>query len=53
MDTITDSLLDPWGTAYVYVPASEAGGTFVLMSYGADARPGGTGDNADRFYKFD
>jgi general secretion pathway protein G len=39
---------DPWGNPYVYVfpgVANPAG--FDLMSYGADGRPGGQGDDAD------
>lgn len=37
---------DPWGTPYVYIsPGSH--GDFDLISYGADAEPGGEGKNAD------
>jgi len=37
---------DPWGTPYVYLsPGSH--GDFDLISYGADAEPGGEGKNAD------
>ena len=44
---------DPWGTAYIYIPPPKPSGTFVLMSYGADASPGGVGDDADRFCERD
>ena len=37
---------DPWGAPYVYSPDGRATGP-VLYSYGADGRPGGSGDNAD------
>jgi general secretion pathway protein G len=40
--------LDPWGTPYVYVAPGQANPTgFDLLSYGADGRQGGDGDNAD------
>lgn len=35
---------DPWGNAYVY---DTDGRTFTLMSYGADGREGGEGNDAD------
>ena len=38
--------LDPWGAPYVYSPDGRATGP-VLYAYGADGRPGGSGDNAD------
>jgi general secretion pathway protein G len=40
---------DPWGREYVYlVPGPEGDGeAFVVLSYGADGEPGGTGENAD------
>lgn len=37
---------DPWGNDYVYLIPGEHG-TFDIMSYGADGRPGGEGLNAD------
>ncbi|HVA56324.1 MAG: type II secretion system major pseudopilin GspG [Gemmatimonadaceae bacterium] len=39
---------DPWGSAYVYRRVDNAGAEgYALMSYGADGRPGGSGDDAD------
>jgi general secretion pathway protein G len=38
-------LLDPWGNPFIY-EAGE-GGNYLLISYGADGKPGGDGDNAD------
>ena len=40
--------LDPWGNPYVYrLPGTSNPTAFDLLSYGADGRPGGDGDNAD------
>jgi general secretion pathway protein G len=40
--------LDPWRAAYIYrSPAQESRGGFDLLSYGADAKPGGSGEDAD------
>jgi general secretion pathway protein G len=40
--------LDPWDNAYVYRSPGEINQNgFDLMSYGADGRPGGEGDDAD------
>lgn len=38
--------LDPWGNPYQYQPP-ETGKAFVLFSFGADGKPGGTGNDAD------
>lgn len=39
---------DPWGRDYVYVaPGRVNPASYDLASYGADGRPGGTGDDAD------
>ncbi len=39
---------DPWGSPYVYVAPGVANpGAFDLLSYGADGRPGGDGEDAD------
>lgn len=35
---------DPWGNPYVYKFEGE---NYVIVSYGADGQPGGTGNNAD------
>jgi len=37
---------DPWGGAYVYLSPG-AHGDYDISSYGADAMPGGDGENAD------
>jgi general secretion pathway protein G len=37
---------DPWGTPYVYISPG-VHGDYDLFSYGADAREGGTGKDAD------
>ena len=40
--------LDPWGRTYEYrSPGTASGGGFDLLSYGADGREGGTGEDAD------
>ncbi|MCP8899366.1 type II secretion system major pseudopilin GspG [Gilvimarinus xylanilyticus] len=38
--------LDPWNNDYQYKYPGE-NGDFDVLSYGADGRPGGDGDNAD------
>lgn len=38
---------DPWKHDYVYTSPGENGEDFVIISYGADGQPGGTGKNAD------
>lgn len=42
-----DVPLDPWGNNYVYRFPGQAPQPYVLLSYGADGREGGEGDNAD------
>lgn len=37
---------DPWGNAYVYRSPGHNGG-FEILSYGADGKEGGEGENAD------
>ena len=40
--------LDPWGREYVYrSPGTASGQGFDLLSFGADGREGGTGEDAD------
>lgn len=40
--------VDPWGNAYVYrSPGTESGWGYDLVSYGADGRVGGEGEDAD------
>jgi general secretion pathway protein G len=42
------SLIDPWGHPYRYqTTGSGMTQRYVLSSYGADGRPGGTGDDQD------
>jgi general secretion pathway protein G len=38
--------LDPWGNSYVYKPGV-GNKPFMLASYGADGKPGGTGNDLD------
>lgn len=38
---------DPWGRPYVYQPAADPERAPVLISYGADGKPGGEGNAAD------
>lgn len=39
---------DPWGAAYLYLfPGQVNVNGYDLLSYGADGRPGGTGEDAD------
>ena len=37
---------DPWANRYVYVQPGEHG-PYDIISYGADGKPGGAGENAD------
>jgi len=40
--------LDPWGNPYVFVSPGEANPNgYDLLSYGADGRPGGVGEDSD------
>ncbi|MDP6526071.1 MAG: type II secretion system major pseudopilin GspG [Kiritimatiellia bacterium] len=38
---------DPWGSPYVYIVPGPSGTPYDIISYGADAEPGGTGEEAD------
>jgi len=39
---------DPWGAAYIYAaPGVQSGTGYDLLSYAADGKVGGTGDDAD------
>ncbi len=39
---------DPWAKPYVYLsPAKESRGGYDLQSYGADGKPGGSGEDTD------
>lgn len=39
--------LDPWDNAYVYVAPGPGELPYQMISYGADGKPGGDGDDAD------
>ncbi len=39
-----DVPMDPWGNDYIY---SSSGSSYTLISYGADGRAGGEGNDAD------
>lgn len=42
-----DKLIDPWGKPYLYVVPGPDGLPYEVISYGADARAGGEGEDAD------
>lgn len=42
-----DKLKDPWGNKFVLVMPGQKNFDFDIVSYGADGKPGGEGDNAD------
>jgi general secretion pathway protein G len=42
---------DPWGKPYNYRVPGENGKDYDLFTYGADGKPGGTGEDADIFSK--
>jgi general secretion pathway protein G len=42
-----DDLVDPWGGQYVLVMPPTKNVDFDIISYGADSKPGGEGDDAD------
>lgn len=42
-----DALLDPWGNKYILVIPGQKNVDFDVVSYGADGKPGGDGENAD------
>lgn len=42
-----DQLKDPWGNKFVLVIPGQKNRDFDIVSYGADGKPGGEGDNAD------
>jgi general secretion pathway protein G len=44
--TRNDGIIDPWGRPYIYKPSPD-GGPPVIMSYGADGKPGGTDQDQD------
>jgi len=42
-----DALRDPWGNLFVLVVPGQINVDFDILSYGADAQPGGEGESAD------
>lgn len=42
-----DQLKDPWGNKFILRVPPQKNADFDIVSYGADAKPGGEGDNAD------
>ena len=42
--------LDPWGQPYQYSPQASGDNPFTLYSFGADAKAGGEGQDADVGY---
>ena len=38
---------DPWGNEYKYTSPGEEGRPYDILSYGADGKPGGDGENKD------
>ena len=44
--TRRDGIVDPWGRPYIYKLAS-SDGYVIVMSYGADGKPGGLGEDSD------
>jgi general secretion pathway protein G len=42
-----DQLKDPWGNDYILIAPGQKNADFDIVSYGADGKPGGEGDNAD------
>ncbi len=44
--TRRDGIIDPWGNPYIY-KLSGTDGHVVVLSYGADGKPGGTGEDGD------
>lgn len=42
-----DQLLDPWNTPFYIIVPGPDGNPYEIVSYGADAQPGGTDENAD------
>lgn len=43
----SDALKDPWGRAYMIRIPPEKNADFDIVSYGADGKPGGEGEDAD------
>ena len=44
--TRSDGIIDPWGRPFLYTPPV-AGSAAVIVSFGADGKPGGTDEDQD------
>ena len=42
-----DDLKDPWGHMYLLIVPGQRNANFDVVSYGADGKPGGSGEDAD------
>ncbi len=42
-----EDLKDPWGREFILVIPGQRNVDFDIVSYGADGKPGGTGEDAD------
>ncbi len=42
-----DQLRDPWNNQYLFIAPGPDGHPYEIVSYGADGRPGGDGEDAD------
>ena len=47
LNDVTDLPLDPWHHTYVYASPGPRGAPYLIMSYGADGRPGGVEQASD------
>src|SRR5262249_19688001 len=47
LSDVTEIPKDPWGNDYYYLGPSSGGQPYVIISFGEDGRPGGTGYAAD------
>ena len=44
--------LDPWNNDFLYTAPALDGGSYSIISHGADGKPGGEGENADIEYGY-
>ena len=49
----SEGLVDPWGYHLIYMPFNSEAGCGLVVSWGADGKLGGTGNNRDRIRKFE
>jgi general secretion pathway protein G len=45
----TDIPLDVWKNEFIYIRLNRSDLPFFILSFGADGKPGGTGENADLY----